>query len=153
MSNLLEDLDRIRPLYSTIKVGATSPGCVDLFHVCAHLQHRKTRRRDPQSTEKRPKVVFAAVRERSGELERLAGRVETELAEGAAIKKEKRTFIPHITLCRARRKNDCPEVATLSEKLDNTNFGDVNVDGLVLMQSKLTRRGADYTVVERFGFR
>ncbi len=103
-------------------------------------------------TDRRPKVLFAAVRERSGELERLAGKVETELAEGAAIKKDKRTFIPHITLCRMRRKNGCPGVATLAEKLDNTDFGDVNVDGLALMQSKLTRRGADYSVIERFGF-
>ena len=97
----------------------------------------------------RPKVIFASVKEDSGTLESLAERIETELAERAGIKKERRRFVPHITLGRTRRGKKCPSPGKLSAELENTDFGAVEVNDVVLMQSELAHSGPRYTVLER----
>lgn len=98
-----------------------------------------------------PGILFACVREESGNLMELARCVESELASAVNIKRDKRMFIPHITLFRARRNTHCPSARSLSQMLDNACFGAVEADEFVLMQSELGRSGPTYTVLERFG--
>ncbi len=100
----------------------------------------------------RPKVIFAGVKEPSGQLMRLAERVDNELAEGVGIGKETRGFVPHITLGRVRRNRSCPPVQFMSGELETTSFGAVDVNEVVLMRSELFPDVARYSVVERFGF-
>ncbi len=98
----------------------------------------------------RPKVIFASVCEQSGMLPRLAGCVESELAGIGGIKAERRRFIPHITLCRVRGRQFCPDIDTLTEKLQNRGFGAVKVNRFVLIKSELAAQGPQYTKLESF---
>ncbi len=98
----------------------------------------------------RPRVIFARVQEQSGTLLELAGRVESEMEDKAGIKPEKRRFIPHITLGRVRRRLSCPRVEKLSERLENRDFGTVDVNRLVLMRSDTAPEGPRYTVMDSF---
>lgn len=65
------------------------------------------------------------------------------LAEKLRLEKEKRKFIPHITVARFKRGKTIPnfkEPMFYREKLNN----------LVIFESKLSRRGAFYRVLESF---
>ncbi len=98
----------------------------------------------------RPKIVFASVSEASGELQKLGEWVDEELAGRADVKRERRAFVPHITLCRVKGKSTCPTAVGLSKALGENYFGSVSVDEMVLMQSSLRASGPQYSVLERF---
>jgi len=97
-----------------------------------------------------PRVIHAPVREPSGALERLAGRVEQELFRAIGARRETRRFTPHITLGRARRPGLCPPAEELARLAGEPDFGSVSVEEFVLMKSELRPEGALYTRLERF---
>jgi len=98
----------------------------------------------------KPNVVFADVQEATGALNSLQEAVDGALSERLAIERERRRFVPHITLGRVKDRRQCPDVATLAGALQEDDFGTVAVDSLVLMKSDLTPQGAIYTPLHRF---
>lgn len=69
--------------------------------------------------------------------------VDSEL-EAVGFEPEKRDFIPHITIGRAKKRMKLPELPRF--ELDFT------ADTVLLMESELRREGAVHTEVGRFGF-
>jgi len=95
---------------------------------------------------KSPRVVWAGVREEGGALPRL----QQAVAEGVAqlgFAPESRSFTPHVTLGRVRSSRGVRELTSRIASANNTPFGWVSVDRMVLMRSQLESHGARYTVL------
>lgn len=100
-------------------------------------------------SERRPRVIYASVEESTGVLQRLAERIDAGLADQLDVDREKRDFIPHVTLGRVRKGQSCPPLEEFADAGDKSNFGRVQVEEIVLMKSDLTPRGAVYTPLEQ----
>ena len=97
-----------------------------------------------------PRVIHVEVREASGVLRGVQAEVEEGLARDLGVAKEKRPFVPHLTLGRVRDRRRCPGVAEISAAVADQDFGEVEVDSVVLMKSDLRPTGAVYTPLHRF---
>ena len=64
---------------------------------------------------------------------------------------ENRPFQAHLTLGRVREPVLNPELAAAMEGLVQEDFGEVNADRVLLMQSQLAPKGAIYTILEQVG--
>jgi 2'-5' RNA ligase len=89
------------------------------------------------------KVVWVACK--SEELNSLAERV-VEALRGIG-KEEKREFSAHLTIARVKQKID---VCGFLQKYQNMEFGEFEVSSFELMESKLEKGGAVYSVAARF---
>jgi len=101
---------------------------------------------------RRPQMVWATVADSGGELRRLHGRTERLLEQGG-FARERRPLSPHITLARVRDRVAPWEQQMLEEwALAQRDLAAVplRVEDVVLMQSELKPRGAEYTVCRRF---
>lgn len=101
---------------------------------------------------RRPQMVWATVADSDGALRRLHGRTE-RLLEQDGFARERRPLSPHITLARVRDGIAPWEQQTLEEwSLAQRDLAPVpfRVEDVVLMQSELKPRGAEYTVRRRF---
>ncbi|HVX30660.1 MAG TPA: RNA 2',3'-cyclic phosphodiesterase [Nitrolancea sp.] len=101
--------------------------------------------------ERRPRVIWLGVHDRSGTLTRLATAVERE-SRAYGIEAETRPFRPHITLARVR-PNDSATIHDVQRHLAGfERIGELPfvVDHFSLIQSDLRREGPIYTVIERF---
>ena len=92
-----------------------------------------------------PRVIWVGAR--SEELVQLQGRIE-EALEGVGIPRERREFIPHITLGRAKGFVDARRFL---EEYRERFFGSFQVKEFVLVRSHLTPEGSRYEVVGRYG--
>jgi 2'-5' RNA ligase len=94
-----------------------------------------------------PRMVWVEG-EKSQELGILRDDLEQSLLENVHFHKEKRAFSPHITLGRIRRwewkKIEPEERPEVNEELNLT----FEVNSIEIMESKLKRGGAEYTVLE-----
>ncbi|MFP4027714.1 MAG: RNA 2',3'-cyclic phosphodiesterase [Candidatus Brocadiia bacterium] len=98
----------------------------------------------------RPRVLFACIQEDSAHLQKLAEKVDHNLGSALGIKREKRNFVPHVTIARTRRGKKCPPVEELTELLSDLTFGTTEVEKFDLVKSDLTQQGPVYTTVEHF---
>ncbi|MDP3980853.1 MAG: RNA 2',3'-cyclic phosphodiesterase [Chlamydiota bacterium] len=100
---------------------------------------------------KRPTVLWCGVTEPSDSLIKLVDDLETEL-EKYGIPKEKRTFVPHISLARSD-KNDPhrfhPKILQIYEK---RVFATFQTSMLSLMESALTKCGPVYKEIFQVAF-
>lgn len=96
---------------------------------------------------RRPRVVWAGVDEGSEQATQLAQAVEREFVS-VGLEREKRHFSAHITLGRVRSAAGVSALAALIEKQAGTDFGTVQVRGIVLMKSELRPSGAIYSVLD-----
>lgn len=92
-----------------------------------------------------PRVIWIGAR--SEELAQLQERIEKAL-EGLGIPRERRGFIPHITLGRAKGFVDARRFL---EEYGGRYLGSFQVKEFVLVRSHLTPEGSRYEVVERYG--
>lgn len=97
-----------------------------------------------------PRVIHAEAHEPTGQLQKLHDAVEKALAEELAVSPENRRYIPHVTLGRVKRRRECASLDQLSAAVPDQEFGQVDVDSMVLMESELRPDGAVYTVLHRF---
>jgi len=97
-----------------------------------------------------PRVIHVGVQEPSGTLVALQRRVEAALKEALRLPKEKRKYVPHITVGRVKDRQACPSTSEISAAVSDQHFGEVSVDSMVLMKSDLRPDGAVYSVVHRF---
>ncbi|MFW6189272.1 MAG: RNA 2',3'-cyclic phosphodiesterase [Planctomycetota bacterium] len=98
----------------------------------------------------KPRVIHVEAEDASGKLHELHDNVEDALARELGVERENRRYIPHITLGRVKNRGACPPMEEISAALPEQDFGRVDVDSFVLMQSDLQPIGAVYTVVHRF---
>lgn len=97
---------------------------------------------------RRPNVIWAGVRDASGDLLRLQEQVTRVLAP--FVEPERRSFEPHLTLARLRpRAHPEHSVATLATP-GGSPPQTWPVTGFSLMQSQLERGGARHEVVKSF---
>jgi 2'-5' RNA ligase len=99
----------------------------------------------------RARVVWVGLTGELGRLQMLAEAVENGLS-GLGFEKEKRPFSPHLTLARVRPETTSQEHKTLADVLGTYRFNlssRIKVNGLSLMQSTLTPRGAIYNRLHR----
>ncbi len=100
---------------------------------------------------RRPRVVWAGVREETGRLEALQRAVEREAAkEGFAP--EDRAFTPHLTLARIKDRADRAEIEALGRAVSQEQFAlaaPVRVEEVYVMKSDLRPEGAIYTPLFR----
>lgn len=94
-----------------------------------------------------PRVLWLGLRDDSGGLARLQGRLEQE-CEREGFPRETRPFKPHLTLARLRTPHGARELAAAH---GGTPFGplDFNVRELILIRSQLGPGGSRYTPVFR----
>lgn len=104
---------------------------------------------------RRPRVIWVAVRERSGALARLQAAVERHVAP-LGWPTEERAFSPHLTLGRVNR-NAGPAmeaaVGATVEKLVVEQIGAQQVTAVHLIKSDLQPTGAVYTTLATVTFR
>jgi RNA 2',3'-cyclic 3'-phosphodiesterase len=100
-------------------------------------------------TGKEIRVMWVGVE--SGEnLKKLNSSIENEL-ETEGYGKEKR-FKEHITIARFKALPKLSFVEEVKKKFDSKTFGKYMVDGMELIKSDLTGKGAVYTTIEKFNF-
>lgn len=102
----------------------------------------------------RPRVLWAGVSDPSGILEPVHAFLNEALAEFGA-RRERKRFVPHVTLARARGPLDA---CLLRERIEREGggaefwFGDQRVDAITLFMSELERgRPPRHTVLGRYG--
>ena len=95
-------------------------------------------------TPARPRVVWAAVREGAEAMVELAGRADAALA-ALGVQREARPFSPHVTLGRVRVPRRDPALAETLAGEEGREFGRLRVERVVLMQSRLSPRGSEYS--------
>jgi 2'-5' RNA ligase len=101
----------------------------------------------------RPQVIWVGV---GGELEKLVTlqeKIDDGLA-GIGFAPEERAFTPHFTIGRVREGADLASRRELGNKLQSVRdqfFGSFTADGVTLMRSQLTPKGAIYSELAYFG--
>jgi 2'-5' RNA ligase len=100
---------------------------------------------------RRPRIVWAAVREPSGTLQQLWKDTE-EAAHTLGWQREKRGFTPHITLGRVKGSMNIPRLREIIRSMENEHWGEQEVRNLVLYRSHLKPGGAEYEIVHVFPF-
>jgi 2'-5' RNA ligase len=89
----------------------------------------------------RPRVLWLGL-ENSGRMQQLYNGIQEALAT-AGIPREKRPFVPHLTLGRARGR--LPDVTALLQKHGNKIEGALPVERVIIYQSQLLPQGAKHT--------
>jgi len=97
---------------------------------------------------RRPRVLWAAVREGRETLISLAGAVDTALA-GLGFPPEDRPFSPHLTLGRVKAPNGLECLTAAMQSHTGDSFGEATVREVILYRSELSPKGARYTPLQR----
>lgn len=92
----------------------------------------------------RPRVFWAGVSAGAPALDALAAQVEAALV-GLGFPPEDRPFSAHVTLGRVREPRRDPSLATALDGAASLALGAFVVEGLALMRSDLSPRGARYS--------
>jgi RNA 2',3'-cyclic 3'-phosphodiesterase len=98
-------------------------------------------------TPTRPRVVWAGIKD-DGQTFELAGHVERAM-ERLGFKPEGRDFHPHITLARVKRPQRLKNPGALQQPGQNLSIDSLRASEVTLFESKLSPKGATYSVVSR----
>lgn len=101
-------------------------------------------------TERRPRVVWCGM-EASPNLAEIAAEIDRVL-EPLEIPREKRDFVPHLTLARIEPPRRVEALARAAQELQSKDFGSARESEFYLFESKLHHSGAVYTKIETFTF-
>ncbi len=93
---------------------------------------------------KTPRVIWMGLKEGKEKLIALQKRVEEEL-RGIGFEPEERDFHPHLTLGRARSSQGRDELVGAMERYRSQEFGNFEVERVVLFKSDLRPSGPIYT--------
>lgn len=99
-----------------------------------------------------PRLIWTELEE-SPELLKLVKILKNEINKVGVLKRiEKREFLPHVSLARIKtwqwRRVEAEERPNIEEEF-NLSF---RVDSIQIMESKLKKAGAEYTILENFPF-
>lgn len=92
---------------------------------------------------RRPRVVWIGVGDEKKNIKNICIDLEDRLVS-IGIPKEEHEFTPHITLGRVKYIKDIKGFGDLSTKHSEDLFGNLSIDGILLMKSTLTPKGAVY---------
>ncbi len=95
---------------------------------------------------KNPRVIWIGLVDEKGTLTSLQKQIETYL-EKIGIQPEDRPFHPHLTLGRMKSSRGKEELAGRMEKHREEDFGDFQVERVVLFKSDLKPSGPIYTLL------
>ncbi len=98
----------------------------------------------------RPRVVFVAIQDTSGNLSRINSRLEEGFFEKLGIEKENRRYSPHLTLGRVKSPKNIDPLVRLMRRHSADYLGEEQVENVVLMHSQLSPKGPTYTRLEGF---
>ncbi|MFW6139637.1 MAG: RNA 2',3'-cyclic phosphodiesterase [Spirochaetota bacterium] len=99
---------------------------------------------------KKPRVIWAGVDNPSHELETIFSSVRQNITKmGLRVNKEKRSYTPHITMGRVKRRVSSDILKKIDE-LKDREFGRYQVNNVVLYKSTLTSKGAVYEPLKVF---
>ena len=92
----------------------------------------------------RPRIVWVGVREDTGALRDLQGRIEHEM-ERIGVHRETRSFRPHLTLGRFTSSRGRDQIVPRLEEGADRVMGSFIADEIVLFKSTLLPSGAEYS--------
>jgi len=101
-------------------------------------------------TNKFPRVLWVGASTGAKELADLSEKIDSSLHRLGFSKGK--GFSPHATFCRIKQVTDRSGLMKLFDNYEAKKFGDFKVSSFQLMQSKLSRGGATYSVEEEFSF-
>ena len=94
-----------------------------------------------------PRIIWAGVAGEVTPLVKLqSGLVAAVLAAG--LKPDEKPFNPHLTIGRVRSNRNAADLVRVLEENKNKSFGKISVRQVVLMQSRLTAKGPEYTLLQ-----
>ncbi|MDE3111302.1 MAG: RNA 2',3'-cyclic phosphodiesterase [Acidobacteriota bacterium] len=100
--------------------------------------------------ERRPRVVWCGIKS-SPNLSQVAADIDRAI-EPLGIPREKRDFLPHLTLARIEPPRRIDSLARAARDLQSHDFGSARETEFYLFESKLRPTGAEYTKLEAFPF-
>lgn len=95
-----------------------------------------------------PRVIWLGI-EGTERLREIHNKLDTELQK-ADIPPDNRSFSPHLTIARIRRRADKETVKEIGETLSSFNVGSLgncNINNIILYKSELTPEGPEYTAL------
>jgi 2'-5' RNA ligase len=95
--------------------------------------------------ESSPRILWAAVDDRSGALGKLAADVD-KCMESLGFDRETRAFSPHVTIARVKEGKGGPE---LFAPFKSQEFGNFLVREVILYESSVTSKGSEYSPLAR----
>jgi RNA 2',3'-cyclic 3'-phosphodiesterase len=98
---------------------------------------------------RRPRVIWAGLKDPQGALEPLAAKVE-DVTASLGLARENRRYNPHLTLGRVRSSEGCSRLMHLITDLRDLQGPSFVADRAALFQSILKPTGAQYTALIRF---
>jgi 2'-5' RNA ligase len=99
--------------------------------------------------ESNPKIIWLGVSEGKDEICSLANIVQDKLAK-IGFAREKRKFSPHLTLGRVKSARNKGKLLDAVKSMQGVIAGVMDVREVLLMQSRLTPKGAIYSRVHKF---
>lgn len=100
--------------------------------------------------ERRPRVLWCGI-QASPNLAGIAAEID-RLLEPLGIPREKRDFIPHLTLARIEPPRRVDALARAAEELRSSDFGSARESEFFLFESKLRPSGAEYSKIGSYRF-
>jgi 2'-5' RNA ligase len=99
----------------------------------------------------RPQVLWIGVKDPSGKLSALQGRLENECA-AEGFEKEDRAYRPHLTIARIRNPEGARRLADTHLQMPFTTT-EVDLTELILFRSELSPKGSKYTAISKHQIR
>lgn len=97
-----------------------------------------------------PQVVWIGCREGGDCLARLGRDLDAALDAAGLAPRDKKPFVPHLTLGRARSNRRLMPLVRLLTQHKTAQVGPLLLSSLSLMSSRLSPQGPTYTVIEEF---
>lgn len=94
---------------------------------------------------RKPKIIWAGIKD-SSSLKDIYMDIEREV-EKIGFSRENRSFHPHLTLGRVKKKSEVQNLLPELEKTQNMDFGKSKINRLTLFKSTLTPKGAVYDIL------
>lgn len=97
-----------------------------------------------------PQVVWIGCREGGDSLARLGQELDAALGKAGLAPRDKKPFVPHLTLGRARSNRRLRQLVRLLAEHEAAEVGPLLLSSLSLMSSRLSPQGPTYTVIGEF---
>jgi len=95
-----------------------------------------------------PRVIWVGIEGGENNLETLARQLEEELARQGFVK-ERRKWVPHLTLGRVKVLKKKGKLRDLVLKYKGIEGGEMEIRNISVIESRLTPKGSIYTLLER----
>ena len=98
-----------------------------------------------------PRIIWAGIAGQADELIKLQGKIFAAVLQ-SGLKPDLKSFNPHLTIGRVRSNRNAADLLRALEENKNKAFGKLTVQRIVLMQSRLTAKGPEYTLLYAAAF-